>query len=219
MKTKFLLPLLAAFMLTLPAAEAQYNYNQNAPRDDYWKHEMYAEYGVITRKDLIIVSLLLFVDISAAIFNRIVEDLNIPAGINYTRTHGGTKGTIALGYNYYFTPRWSLGAMVNYQGFRTYLDFDNGVKALWKNDIYALHLRTDIRWVNQPMVQMYSGIGIGGAWWKSGYDEPNINFVNTGLFSMQITPIGMRVGKQIGGFIEMGWGSNGLLVGGISGKF
>ena len=219
MKAKFLLPLLTAFMLTLPAAEAQYNYNQNAPRDDYWKHEMYAEYGVITTKNLIIVSRRLLSDISAAIFNAIVEELNIPAGINYTRTYGGTKGTIALGYNYYFTPRWSLGAMANYQGFRTYVNFDNGVQALLKDDFYALQIRTDIRWVNQPMVQMYSGIGVGGAWWKSGYDEPNINFVNTGLFSMQITPVGMRVGKQIGGFIEMGLGSNGLLVGGISGKF
>jgi hypothetical protein len=218
MKTKRLLPLIAAFVLTFSAAEAQVNYNQNAPKDDFTKHEVYGEFGVITVQDAIIVTRRLLSDISAVIFNAIVEELGFE-GIGYERMYTGTKGAFGLGYNYYITPRWSLGGMANYHGFRTTILFDNGSSAFLKDDFYTFHVRTDIRWVNQPMVQMYSGIGMGGTWWKSGYDEPKVNFINTGFFNMQVTPIGMRVGKQIGGFIEFGLGSNGLLVGGISGKF
>lgn len=218
MKTKLLLPLLAAFMLSLPAAEAQYNYNQNAPRDDYWQHEMYAEYGVITTQDLIIVTRRLLSDISAVILNAIIEELGY-SGIDYTREYAGTRGAIGLGYNYYVSPRWTVGAMANYHGFRTTILFENGTQAYLKDNFYTFEVRTDFRWVNQPMVQMYSGLGLGGTWWKSGYDDPKVNFINTGFFNMQITPVGIRVGRQIGGFVEFGLGSNGMLVGGISGKF
>ena len=218
MKTKRLLPFIAALLLALPFARGQYNYNQNSKQDDYLRNEVYGEYGVITVQSAAIVTRQLLSDISAAILNAFIEELGYE-GIGYEREYTGTKGAIGIGYNRYVAPRWTVGLLANYHGFRTTINFENGASAFLKDDFYTFLVQTDYRWVNQPAVQLYSGLGLGGTWWKSGYEEPSVNVVNNGFFNMQFTPLGIRVGKRIGGFLEFGIGSNGLICGGVSGKF
>ena len=213
-----LLPLLVV-LLTAQTSEAQYNYNSNSnQRDDYLRNEVYAEYGVVTVQSAIIVTRRLLSDIGAAILDTIIQELGFE-GIDYEREVAGTNGAIGIAYNRYLAPRWTVGVVANYHGFRTTINFDNGETAFLKDNFYTFLLQTDYRWVNQPAVQLYSGLGLGGTWWKSSYEEPNVSVISNGFFNMQFTPLGIRVGKQIGGFLEFGIGSNGLISGGISGRF
>jgi hypothetical protein len=220
MKTKIFLFFFALLTLGLQNARAQANYNYNRPAAaDYLRNEVYAQYGVVNTQSTVIVTRRLLSDISTAILNAVIEELGFDESINYTRDYAGTRGAIGIGYNRYLAPRWTLGAMANYHGFRTTINFENGQTAFLKDDFYTFMLRTDYRWVNQPGVQLYSGLCLGGTWWQSGYEEPSVNVINNSFFNMQFTPLGIRVGKQIGGFVEFGLGANGLIAGGISGKF
>ena len=221
MKTKLFLSLFAVLFLFLQSAngQANYNYNRNYYQDDFFRNEVHLEYGVITTQSTVIAARRLLSDISARVLDAILEDLGAK-GLDYTRdSYGGTRGAIGLGYNRYFAPRWSVGVMGNYHAFKATIDFENGYQTELKDRFYTLLVRTDYRWVNQPVVQLYSGISLGGTWWRSAYENPDIKFVSTSFFNMQVTPIGIRVGKQVGGFLEFGLGSNGLLVGGVSAKF
>lgn len=218
MKTKILLTLIAAFFAALQMAEAQSNYNYNNKDTDYLRNEVYAEYGVVTTQSVIIVGRRILSDVTVAIFNAIIEELGAE-GVDYNRDYAGTRGAIGIGYNRYLSPRWTVGALVNYHGFRTTINFENGQTAYLNDDFYTFLARTDFRWVNQPAVQLYSGLSLGGTWWSSGYEQPSVNVIKTGFFNMHFSPLGIRVGKQIGGFLEFGLGSNGLIAGGISGKF
>lgn len=222
MKTKIFLFFLAltAFGLQDTQAQANYNYNYNRRADaDFLRNEVYGQYGVVTTQSAIIVTRRLLSDISTAILNAFIEELGFDESIKYTRDYAGTRGAIGIGYNRYLAPRWTLGVMGNYHGFRTTINFENGQTAFLKDNFYTFMLRTDYRWVNQPGVQLYSGLCLGGTWWQSGYEQPSVNVINNSFFNMQFTPLGIRVGKQIGGFVEFGLGANGLIAGGISGKF
>lgn len=196
-------------------AQAQYS-NAN---DDYLKNEFYAEYGVVTTQSAIIVTRQILSDIAVAIIDTIINELGYDPGIEYDREFTGTKGAIGIGYNRYLSPRWTLGAVANYHGFRTTLNFENGQTSYLNDDFYTFLVQTDIRWVNQPGVQLYSGLGLGATYWRSGYKEPSNNTISNLFFNLQFTPLGIRVGKSIGGFLEFGLGSNGLICGGLSGKF
>lgn len=221
MKNKLFLPLLAAFLLVAQASYGQYNYNYNNSDDDFRRNEVYGQYGVITVQSGIIVTRIFLADLFAKALNEVIEDFGAE-GLDYTRDVRATRGAIGLGYNRYLAPRWTVGAMTNYQGFRTTMTFENSQELYLKDNFYTFLLRTDYRWVNQPAVQLYSGIAMGGTLWVSKYEAAQVNAAkgfSTGFFNMQVTPLGVRVGKQIGGFVEFGLGTNGLLVGGISGKF
>lgn len=216
MRTKLFLSFFAGCFLILPTAKGQY-YNSNQP-DDFFKNEIHLEYGVVTTQSVAIRGRQLLSDISSAFFNAFVQELGYE-GVGYSRDFQGTRGAIGLGYSRYLAPRWTVGATINYHGFNTIINFDNGDQAFIKDRFYTFLVDTDYRWVDQPGVQLYSGLCLGATYWKYFYEKPNLTVSNHTFFNMQITPVGIRVGNQIGGFFEFGLGSNGLFVCGISGKF
>ncbi|MCB9285568.1 MAG: hypothetical protein H6563_16055 [Lewinellaceae bacterium] len=216
MKTKLFFSICAAFFLIWQTAEGQGYYNSKS--EDYPKNEVHLEYGVVTTQSVAIRGRQLLSDISSAFLNAFIQELGYE-GIKYTRDFRGTRGAVGLGYSRYLSPRWTVGATVNYHGFNTAINFDNGDQAFIKDRFYTFLLDTDYRWVNQPGVQLYSGLCLGATYWEYFYEKPSLTVSNHTFFNMQVTPIGIRVGNQIGGFFELGLGSNGLIVAGISGKF
>jgi len=202
MKTKHLLPLFAALCFFLPMAQAQYNNNNNGANDKYLRNEFYAEYGVLSTQSIIIG------------VGQVIADAISDGDEVITST-----GTIGIGYNRYLSPRWTLGAVGNYSGFRT--THNSGPSLNSHDDFYTFLVQADVRWINRPGVQLYSGLGLGATFWKFSYDDPRFDSLSFDywFFHFQYSPLGIRVGRRIGGFLELGFGGSGMLCGGVSGKF
>ncbi|MCF8347140.1 MAG: hypothetical protein K9G38_08005 [Bacteroidales bacterium] len=80
----------------------------------------------------------------------------------------------------------------------------------------------DLRWVKRNRLQMYSGLGLGYTFtaeegFVSGSGESDIN--RSGHLAIQVTAIGLRIGRKFGGFMEAGFGYKGLLNFGLSYQF
>ena len=67
---------------------------------------------------------------------------------------------------------------------------------------------------------MYSGIGLGYAFMKDKYttDDGSDEIKNSGEFAFHINAFGVRFGKNIGGYVEVGYGYKGLVNLGVSFK-
>lgn len=134
-------------------------------------------------------------------------------------------GPLAIGYGRYLTPRWTIGLMFNVLHYTSTSTSTVGPTAgsdvrRTQGDIFTLMARTNIRWVNRHHAQLYSGLAFGGVY-ASLYDvvpDSTRHSTLTG-WAAQIDLLGLRVGHDIGAFVELGFGFNGLVAGGISGKF
>ncbi|MFI5144626.1 MAG: hypothetical protein ACHQJ4_03440, partial [Ignavibacteria bacterium] len=90
------------------------------------------------------------------------------------------------------------------------------------NSTYAAIIKLDFYYVNNEWVQMYSG----GSFGVINCDrtqripgDPKPYNVNETLPSYQLNLFSLRVGKSIGGYFELGFGTNGIINLGVSYKF
>jgi opacity protein-like surface antigen len=187
----------------------------HAQTTDYKKNEIYAHYGVVTVQDFAVIFETLFEEIEGAIINGIIMELGGP-GVTWTRETTSTGGAIGLGYNRYLKPRWSVGVLGNYQGFKRTLKFSNGNVASAKDNFYTLMARTDFRWVNKPKFQMYTGVGIGGNYIHSYDTSPGGENLRNTVLAGQLNLLGIRFGRDFGVHLEFGFGWNGLAGAGVS---
>lgn len=86
------------------------------------------------------------------------------------------------------------------------------------NTIAAVEM--DYRWVYKPSFQLYSGLGAGLRFRKGEYhvgDE--LETTNNTLGTIHVNALGLRFGKQVGLFFELGFGYKGVFNGGLSAQF
>lgn len=75
-----------------------------------------------------------------------------------------------------------------------------------------------LNYINKPSLRIYSSFGIGisilfGNASATGYEIENARKI---LPAGQLTMLGVRFGRSLGGFFEFGFGSNAIITGGIS---
>lgn len=128
-------------------------------------------------------------------------------------------GPIMLGVNYYLTPRLSAGVLYSNTSSRSVISGENTADSYYKNAYNVFMARTDYRYVNK-IVQLYSGISVGASFAKTKPDNvSNTKTASTTDIAYQINALGIRAGKKIGAFAELGFGYNGILNLGVSAKF
>ena len=80
--------------------------------------------------------------------------------------------------------------------------------------------RVNFYYINKGLFTLYSGLEVvctlGVYSDRSGTSNQN-SFGST--FAFQLNTIGMRIGKEIGGYMEFGFGFRGIVNFGISGRF
>lgn len=124
-------------------------------------------------------------------------------------------GPAIIGLNYYATHRLSVGALYSRTSSRSDIKIDNNTQQYSKNSYNVVMARSDYRWINHT-IQLYSGIAAGAAFSKA---EPNENSYKTEketYFAYQVNAIGIRAGRKLGAFAELGFGYNGILNLGVS---
>lgn len=136
-----------------------------------------------------------------------------------TSLFGGFGGT----FRYFFTDIQSVAMVIGYT--KTNADLSSGSDVIGESlrEFYTIAAEWDIHFLRLETYQMYGGGGIGvtfifedNSFYLPGYNTysdsrvyPNFDF----------TIIGLRFGRQIGGFVEFGFGYKGLLRFGVSGQF
>lgn len=127
-------------------------------------------------------------------------------------------GEFRISYAYTPKQRWSFGAAFSYNQskfdvFRTDEKIGNQV-----NNYYTLAAETRIAFLQKEQLRLYALMGVGATFgqvkrshWSDGIEQRSQGT----LFNFQITPFGVRYGKDWGGFAELGFGYRGLLSFGI----
>lgn len=133
---------------------------------------------------------------------------------------------LGLGYRYHLNDVVSLGVDIGYQNSRR--EYTLSSKSNNKSDVhrkkttqlFLIMPAADFTYLNKKIVKLYGGaavgVAIGAA--KNTYsggqekEEKSMGY----LPAFQLTPFGIRVGKQVAGYFEVGLGYQGFLTLGLS---
>jgi hypothetical protein len=91
-----------------------------------------------------------------------------------------------------------------------------------KRQYYTLALEWEYRYVNQGIIQVYSGLGLGFTYGTEELTPPSTEegaTSTTGDISSvgyQVNAVGIRIGKKFGGYAEFGYGYKGIFNVGLS---
>lgn len=73
-------------------------------------------------------------------------------------------------------------------------------------------------WVHGRTVDLYSGLGIGYAHWTDDWEDLDEK-VDESHVGFHVIPLGLRVGRSVGVFVETGVGWHNLIKAGLSGRW
>lgn len=144
----------------------------------------------------------------ALLFNLVLrtpEDLKI----------AGVAGSIT--YKYHVSERLAVGGstVYNARAEETLPDFFTDSR--WRRRAVSNAGEITLFWAKQPAFQFYSTFGAGFFVRRSTFYEAQAK-TNFG-YTMQASPVGIRVGNKVAGFMEMGFGYKGFLNAGLSMRF
>jgi hypothetical protein len=152
---------------------------------------------------------------------------------NYDETDVTTAGSFSIGYNRMLNKVVSIGFIGGYQRL-SYTKEYNGYSyypndsayhftAQCTDNILSGMAKITFNYVNKPMIRVYSGIGMGiGVDLSSELgDRPTDTKQNEKKIvpAGQLTFMGVRFGRQFGGFCEFGIGTNAIVSAGLSYQF
>ena len=129
--------------------------------------------------------------------------------------------TWGLSYTYNFTRIFALSASISYEGGwnEYYSRADNSKISVTECHYITPMVTARFSWLNRNLVRMYSSVGAGMA-----FSMTDVHYYNTdsgwkespeAYLSLQVTPVGISVGRDLFGFFEVGVGT--IYVGGCFG--
>lgn len=143
----------------------------------------------------------------------------------YSATNEKTIGLISIGYRYSINDRLSVGSDIGYASQSSDLEYNsNGRKEIGgsRKANHILVLPTaKFSYIKKGLFDFYGSASVGVIFSQSTDNYKNSSIFksdNTG-FAWQLNPAGLRIGKKIGGFIEVGAGYKGFVSLGANYKF
>jgi hypothetical protein len=127
-------------------------------------------------------------------------------------------GTFAFSYKYRVSKKVAVGACGAYNAFA----FDDTVMDWPDTDprakTFTFAGEANLYYLKKTNLDLYGSLGAGMfVSWQRAYDGVSQkNYVSP---TLHCTAFGMRVGKDVGGFLELGYGFKGMVNGGLSFRF
>ena len=150
--------------------------------------------------------------------------LSYPASLGIISA-SNLKSTGAMHINYKFAieNKWILGVTTGFSDTTQDISVNNAVIGEQKYRALTFAIESDYRYISNPSFQIYSGLG-AGITINKGEFEPNSTketsiHDNSSYFNYKVTALGLRVGKKLAGFLELGFGYKGIVSAGISYQF
>ncbi len=167
------------------------------------KHEIQAGIGFKAREAVIIDG---FIDFFSILFLQKTQPVN--------RSNGGY-----LTYKYQFSKVFALGitsAVTRMNGNNEYQTKANGGNS---TEAAIMGIETSFTYLNKNNLQLYALTG-GGIFYSRIWDKSPVTSDDE-LYgpTFQVTPIGIRYGKSVAAFAELGYGYKGIANLGVSLKF
>lgn len=151
-------------------------------------------------------------------FNHGLEDMFLFIFTLGYVTYGEASGPPAftLGYERRVN-RWaSLGVSTAYASAHRMVYYDGEPRTEEDQSLFTLMVDTRAHWFRRTSFELYSGFSFGMANWSAEYAGDN---TGEGGLAIQATPIGMRLGRDLGAYGEVGFGHNSAVRGGLSKRF
>lgn len=174
----------------------------------YLRNDLMISYGIPSTD--------MFLDIKSSMLDDKFQDSR------YLRDNYGGSGIAALTYRRVSKSEmffWGIGAAYNTTKGEIY--FLGNHEGELKRSFITIAFEGHYRYQNLKKVQLYSGIGFGYSLGSETLTPPaetgnpaisgNINRI-----AYQINAIGIRIGNNIGGFLELGYGYKGIVNVGFS---
>ena len=127
-----------------------------------------------------------------------------------------SSGVGMLNYKYYLTKKVTIGMVIAYENINTY-----GSNLIFAPEFtYSYYDNKDDR----IRVKMYGGASIGLAVFDDYMYNPQSYYIaktdrSGAKFTGQVTPFAIRIGRKVGGFLELGYGYKGIFNFGLSYRF
>jgi hypothetical protein len=206
MKSKITLVLFTAVLIVSIAAKAQKTENVQS----YPKNEVNLGYGMLTGPEVANAMIFpLFTVMGVGIARDTVKDIDPSA-----------YGVVTFSYKRYLK-RWvSLGGSASMNPITTHITTKKGLDLTYSMYLFSVMPRVDFYYFNKGYFSLYSGLEVGASFDLYSDRSGNTNANTTGVSAaFHVNAIGMRIGKEIGGFMEFGFGYRGIMNFGISGRF
>lgn len=183
------------------------------------KNEVYASYGFLSFTGL-------GIGLSRPSFNK-----DFPSDYFFNKEKYNVKsveippliGALNFGYKRYFVKnKIAVSMNLSYGQINTQYSSKINDTLSFKTKDYLLAIMPgfEYHYFNRKIVQLYSGVQFGVLIHNQKYNDYKSEIKHKDAdFAFQIDAIGIRVGKQIGGFVELGFGFAGIVKIGISGRF
>ncbi|MEI7982911.1 MAG: hypothetical protein WCI71_14760 [Bacteroidota bacterium] len=123
-------------------------------------------------------------------------------------------------YLRFVKPWLRVGASLSVNPISTIITTKSGRELTWNYYVISVMPRIDFVYLNKGIFSMYSGIQVGASLilWRDR--QGSATFTDSGVSAaFHINAFGIRVGKEIGAYMEWGYGFRGTFNVGISGKF
>jgi len=130
-----------------------------------------------------------------------------------------------LGYRYCFKKRFSLGGIFafDYNSVKLYNSAEPDQKREVKRYYMTFAVEPKFNYMYRPAFQLYGYLGLGLTIITFGNvsfdDGSNAEISRVPYINAHLTPIGMRFGKEFGGFVEFGYGYKGIVNAGVNYRF
>ena len=168
----------------------------NCPAQSIAKHEIQIGYGPLARE-------LVFNDALGNFFRTLAH---LPA------KHIDFSNSYSVTYRYQPNRKVALGLTSVVATGRSYKNYLFESASHYKHTSVILAFETKFIYVDKPLLTLYSLIGLGGLLlYEKNLDRPK---TPTNIFNWptcQLTPFGIRYGKKIGIFGELGYGYKGII--------
>ncbi len=153
--------------------------------------------------------------LSSNVFIDTTADL-LTGILTFGQSNSKTRYIPALNavFKYAVMDNWFVNAGFTYEYVKKQLLNNNGVVLDDQiHNYYNFAIGTEYHYVNSDIIQMYSGAAIAYTlhMYESNKGSNNLSYVN-----FQLDAFGLRVGKSLAGFMELGFGYKGILILGIS---
>ena len=161
------------------------------------------------------------VGIGLATFPDIAESfmmvLSVPYSMGFVHEEVTTTPALTVYYMYHASRLISVGGNFVYQKFdREWYLLGEQVSTNSIN-YYTFMGRVDFNYVRTRLLRMYSGVALGIFHASESGESVEDNTLTKG--ALQVNAFGLRVGKQLAGYLEFGFGFNGIIAAGIAYEF
>ncbi len=140
----------------------------------------------------------------------------------YVRDNFSGSGIITLTYRKVSKSEWFFwGASVGYNSTKGEIYNVGNYEGELKRTFLTAAVECQYRYQNFKKVQLYSGVGLGYSFGSETLTPPagsgsSSKSGNINRLAYQFNVMGIRIGKDVGGFIELGYGYRGIVNAGLS---